>query len=659
MFSSDAELTLTTEPSNFDADVFNQGAHEDLPKRRWNKDWFRPRISKRRNIADEEEFLDSFLPESDPNNLILRDMRDYFYHLDTELQTFGKPEAKPRLQRNEGESSLEFNARVCSELYAGRWARPELDVDEALRMAQSQRDALRDEIEELHNVPEHLLSTIQDRLAHCFARVPDPNGHTRSHFPDYWITREVALLMFEVHSMHASWQIIIDELTDLQELGETGQVRLDMKGLFDDLELGDSSLTFPIFQRLCVAVKLLGHILDNRLQNAIATSPAFTPYIVRSGGRGFGYPQYHRKVGPSVPQDPESNMEQYLLSFCTLRIYVPTDGLYKALTTASPTEKAGISQFLYDAIGDQAVIQELRNALLATILNMPLRHLDEAAPRMEHIFRHCWYPMNIDLYNVMLGTSQSRRCIKLVSSMNDLRDPGRFSALWDLFESAFFQWSGRSAVRVDCYGRLFCFFMVPLPPADTAPADANDATATSRSEPRVFDPNSLCVADVAQARVMSGRSFISEQKKMKQKKRYSIASQSPTVSDDDRVHSEDSGKAHTHTTNVKHASGRKLPEVLRQYLDSDDEPADPNVKKGHLKWADFEKAMSALGFQVKQSAGSSVRFDPSDRIGGHPITFHRPHPDPVLNPHLIRRVGYRLRRRFGWAENEPLLGRKT
>ena len=76
--------------------------------------------------------------------------------------------------------------------------------------------------------------------------------------------------------------------------------------------------------------------------------------------------------------------------------------------------------------------------------------------------------------------------------------------------------------------------------------------------------------------------------------------------------------------------------------------------------------MTRIGFQRKEGAGSSVRFDPDEDIGGNSISFHRcvqvyrchcsasltivrPHPNAILTPAIIRRVGYRLRRRFGWT----------
>ncbi|KDQ06214.1 hypothetical protein BOTBODRAFT_263838 [Botryobasidium botryosum FD-172 SS1] len=58
-------------------------------------------------------------------------------------------------------------------------------------------------------------------------------------------------------------------------------------------------------------------------------------------------------------------------------------------------------------------------------------------------------------------------------------------------------------------------------------------------------------------------------------------------------------------------------------------------KTSQIRWSDFEKFISQLGFDVVEAEGSSVRFDPPVQ-NARPITFHRPHPDSTLTPMLIK-----------------------
>ncbi|KAJ7123960.1 hypothetical protein C8R43DRAFT_1031427 [Mycena crocata] len=86
--------------------------------------------------------------------------------------------------------------------------------------------------------------------------------------------------------------------------------------------------------------------------------------------------------------------------------------------------------------------------------------------------------------------------------------------------------------------------------------------------------------------------------------------------------------------------GKKVLKVFHRILAEDDivDAGDENAnapKKGQIRWDAFEKAMRRIGFSVYQTAGSSVRFDPPAKTA-RPITFHRPHPDAILTPNLIK-----------------------
>ncbi|KAF7290664.1 hypothetical protein MIND_01306700 [Mycena indigotica] len=96
--------------------------------------------------------------------------------------------------------------------------------------------------------------------------------------------------------------------------------------------------------------------------------------------------------------------------------------------------------------------------------------------------------------------------------------------------------------------------------------------------------------------------------------------------------------------------GKKVLKLFHRILeppDDEKESADAPAK-GQVRWGDFENAMKRIGFEVVQTAGSSVRFDPP-ALSARPITFHRPHPESLLSPHSIKWLGARLRRTYGWT----------
>jgi hypothetical protein len=71
-----------------------------------------------------------------------------------------------------------------------------------------------------------------------------------------------------------------------------------------------------------------------------------------------------------------------------------------------------------------------------------------------------------------------------------------------------------------------------------------------------------------------------------------------------------------------------------------------------MKWEQFLKIMREMGFEYDPTtAGSSVRFDPPDPRD-KPITFHKPHPDTTLHPVRVKQFAKRLKKQYGWTEED-------
>ncbi|KAF9452735.1 hypothetical protein P691DRAFT_794128 [Macrolepiota fuliginosa MF-IS2] len=72
--------------------------------------------------------------------------------------------------------------------------------------------------------------------------------------------------------------------------------------------------------------------------------------------------------------------------------------------------------------------------------------------------------------------------------------------------------------------------------------------------------------------------------------------------------------------------------------------------KGGMRWDDFVKLMTEMGFDYDPStAGSSVRFVPPGK-DDHPISFHKPHPKPYIEGWKLRGMARRLKEHYGWDE---------
>ncbi|KAK4638644.1 hypothetical protein CLAFUW4_00127 [Fulvia fulva] len=74
-----------------------------------------------------------------------------------------------------------------------------------------------------------------------------------------------------------------------------------------------------------------------------------------------------------------------------------------------------------------------------------------------------------------------------------------------------------------------------------------------------------------------------------------------------------------------------------------------DVFKGLVKWQQVVTAMADAGFSATHTGGSAVHFDPTvDLAAAGSIVFHKPHPDPNVDPIMLQTMGKRMRKWFGW-----------
>ncbi|KAI0793177.1 hypothetical protein C8Q75DRAFT_547778 [Abortiporus biennis] len=102
----------------------------------------------------------------------------------------------------------------------------------------------------------------------------------------------------------------------------------------------------------------------------------------------------------------------------------------------------------------------------------------------------------------------------------------------------------------------------------------------------------------------------------------------------------------------KHSFLSNLTKKTKTYMHQILNTAEDEKKGAPMKWENFLKVMREMGFKYDPStAGSSVRFDPPDPRD-LPITFHKPHPDPTLYPVMLKNFGKRLKKYYGWSEED-------
>ena len=76
-----------------------------------------------------------------------------------------------------------------------------------------------------------------------------------------------------------------------------------------------------------------------------------------------------------------------------------------------------------------------------------------------------------------------------------------------------------------------------------------------------------------------------------------------------------------------------------------------------VNWDSFVHAMTDVGFTTRCNGGSAVLFESSNQAeSGGKIVFHKPHPIAKIDPIMLRSIGKRMARWFGWSREILGLG---
>lgn len=171
----------------------------------------------------------------------------------------------------------------------------------------------------------------------------------------------------------------------------------------------------------------------------------------------------------------------------------------------------------------------------------------------------------------------------------------------------------------------------PITPKRTPPHDFNNDLITHESLPSRPRMKSLT----------SPGASPQSHGKVKIKTRPSVAVQDPTDQTDNPASppDDDSSSAPANRISVSPTSM----DVFRRMFVSFGKHSNSN-----LRWGEFVKAMDDAGFPATWSTGgSAVVFE--DARGNGAIRLHQPHPDPSINPIMLRSFGKRMFKQFGWS----------
>ncbi|KAJ7675625.1 hypothetical protein DFH06DRAFT_1466464 [Mycena polygramma] len=590
------------------------------------------------------------------------------------------PRVSPALKRRRGEGSIEWLARRNRAHIDGHKV-PEMDWITARAIAISEFDRVRDTWEGWHTSPEVFFDELRQHgktiiLSPQILEDPDKDWVRLHKIDDAFRGRVYSLTLAHMVWFHAS-----ELLEDLFDMGLTTSSQIERA------YKKDRKLMLRLIACYSKMEGLSLHLWSNMTQ-VISASPNIASCFVRNRTHS-GTPQITRDCSPEgrAAHALLNELEMHIVGMIVEKTQLPfplCDALMKALAK-DPHAADRFDAGTLEVIGELAIVYEFLMQMELSTFEKGLRACARTLDGTEDdlwaqmcpltrptlpggTFNSPWgttYYTTLAVRNSwreiawklnMQGTRGPNSLLAQIEKQEYL-SPANFDAMWKEYDFKLWDQSAPRAhngqhralarhfglydvadtTRPTCTRHLLRQFVARARILNVhvqAPLSAQTAESA-----QVTDPAIVPSQTVAQ----SARAYLAESgltAKEKTKTRKDPGGTDPVL------------KANGISDEEKDELGKKVLKVFHRILEEDDahgaEETGIPLQKGQIRWDVFEKAMKRIGFSVCQTAGSSVRFDPPAKCA-RPITFHRPHPDSLLTPYMIKWIGARLKRNYGWT----------
>lgn len=308
-------------------------------------------------------------------------------------------------------------------------------------------------------------------------------------------------------------------------------------------------------------------------------------------------------------------MRKRLLHFAALRCWCPPNTMYTAVISASPEEKATINQVLYDDIGDHAAIQELRTVFLDSVLGLWLHRLELNPKASTDNWLRKLYPLTNLWYEHMHTYGASMRSERLIPSLEYVNDPAHFEKMWEWIDSIKNKFLGGGLADIP-HGLGFA---VPIhgkqdEPGSEPPKVSKPAPVQQTKPSTGPTPLELFAAEDAHSRRVSGHAYAAQTKSAEPKpkeRKQSPPPARPALTEIREKPKMDAPKLDEKQQQQQVGKARQVFEVNRKMYKLflrfivPEEEADPTIKKGQLRWGDFEKVRTASGWTCGSGCADS------------------------------------------------------
>ncbi|KAJ7084171.1 hypothetical protein C8R43DRAFT_318962 [Mycena crocata] len=607
------------------------------------------------------------------------------------MNLFHPERTKPPPKRRKGESSGQWMSRV-NELLLDGHKLPNVDLDIARRIAISEFDKTRDTLE-LWRTDSKLF--FSDILARTKSIIPSPHvlsmdGPTaqRTNINDAFRTRLTFL-----NVVYLAWK---DAAELFEYLAEKG---LHTASAVERAYQKDSSLVWR-FMSVINRTNYMARKMWANFSQLVAASDHYRP-LLKTWRDETGLARIEPNVTAiqrRIRQKTYSSLDDIVVQFM-IEIAPQPKGFFQGVEmglSEDPSQAKNFSAAVFDAMGDVAATNEFVSQFADTPFG---NRLTEYAAALESTATDVKGMRSIIYFMDPQKLSRAKveywdKAGEVNRSIREMQEAWS-TKVWELSVDPLLQWvedtQGPNGLHesmviplplfnnmwagVDTYlwarakslerpgeqGRVAREFGL-FDPADPKRPMASEYLLRSldpemgvpvkaQTTPAPYVQN-IPVAGPGDSIVKSGYAYVSSllggsgsKEKEKVKTRGTVVAEEEEEMDGD---TEEAAPTLPEVLPTEFKIGKKVLKLFHRVLEPPEEEKENAPAKGQVRWGDFENAMKRIGFEVVQTAGSSVRFDPPAATA-RPITFHRPHPDSLLTPHAIKWVGARLKRTYGWT----------
>ncbi|KAJ7089537.1 hypothetical protein C8R44DRAFT_861405 [Mycena epipterygia] len=596
---------------------------------------------------------------------------------------------KPAIKRRRGEGSISWLSRR-HEAHLNGHKVPEMDWAVARAIAISEYDRVRDTWESWHSSPQSFFDEILQRgkttiLSPEILAKPDKDWVRLHKIDDAFRGRVYSLTLAHMVWLHASE--LVEDLFDM-ELTTSSQIEREYKK--------DRRLMLRLVACYTKMEGLALHLWSNMGQ-VVSNSANISPCLVRQRTEK-GTPDIHLDKSPAgvAAYDLLNDLERHVVWVITNNSRLPfplCDILLKTLAM-DPHAADRFDAGTFEIFGELAIVHEFLMQMELSTFGKGLVACAQALKGTEEdlwavmcplkrpdVWRKSSSPSQWGMpYIAMVAVRDAWRLAAWRLNMQGVQgsdgllarierreylSPPLFDEMWHTYDMVLWVRSEPYALpgRHREVARHFGLYDVADPARPTCTGAllreryelAREERKARRAEAkRARAPNpEPVVVPTSQTKAQSGHAYLVEGEsapKEKIKTRKTGVVESPLAAPTEKSE-DDNEEDIPESLPGGYKLGKKVLKIFHRILEDDDTDVGESsheLKKGQIRWDAFEKAMKRIGFAVCQTAGSSVRFDPPAK-NARPITFHRPHPDSLLTPHLIKWVGARLKRNYGWT----------